>query len=98
MTALQPGDLFYSVVPETGEVVTEVMWTVMANEGVVPPEKLAPEMPDKPYWSVLANCGYDYCREHNVECQGPPYGHYLLLGEGEYVLASELPSFTVARP
>lgn len=97
MNGPQPGDLFYTIDSYTGEVVTDLMWTVMVNEGVVPPEKLAPELRGKPYWSVLANCGYEYCREQGIACEGPPYGHYLLLSADSFVLASELPTFTVVR-
>ena len=90
--ALEPGDLIYTRDPDTGEVHTDVLWTVDADDGVT--TDLAPTMPPGTYWTVWVRCD-GTCQI--TGCQGPSTRHAFMLSADDYLHASRLPECEVTR-
>jgi hypothetical protein len=95
--APNPSDLIYSRDPDTGEVFTDRMWTVLEVETPVPAEKLAPSMPWKTYWPTWVQCD-DGCAGRCIYGDNSRHiEHCLLLSADDFVLVSRLPEFEVQR-
>jgi hypothetical protein len=84
-----PGDLIYLKDLDTGEVLTDRMWSVIENEGAVAAENLADTMPWATYWSVQVAC--DGQCDGVDSCTGEVGIHYFLLAAGDFVFAAEAP-------
>jgi hypothetical protein len=85
--APKPGDLCYQRDPNTGEVFTQQVWTVLVNEGTVPGEQIPGAMPWKTYWSLQV-MGDGRCAELGFDdCEGGPSVHFFWWSADDFVLA-----------
>jgi hypothetical protein len=83
--APKPGDLIFIKDPDTGEVFTDLLWTIVENEGPVKAEDLADSMPWATYWTVRASCD-NRCKARGISGCYFPCPHSLMLSADDFVL------------
>lgn len=84
---LNPGDLIYLVDHETGNPITEHLFTVDANSGPVGAEQLARENWDKGWHEIVVRCQQQCFAD---DCRPPEFRHFFLLAEGDFVYARDV--------
>jgi hypothetical protein len=86
-SALKPGDLIFIMDRDTGNPVSEHLFTVDENEGPVGAEHLARENWDKGWHSITVRCQQQCSAD---ACRPPEFRHFFLLAEGDFTYAKDV--------